>query len=408
MKVATPGLLGSREGGWVDDVLLGVGACYLTSLFVLVGLLSGSAFVKPYSPEIALLSVDMTSACIRFDGCNYADIAEHGYSYNPDGRSGVAFFPAYPAAVAATCLLTNCGHGSGLLVVSNAALAAAFILMARLVRHQAGSPIACWSVAAFGLWPSTFFFRMPYAESFLLCGLLLTLYGCHRHWHPALVAVCAGFATGTRPVGVAAAMAAIWYVAASPGSLRRRTIIAAVLTPVACWGLLAYMAYLYIAFGDPLAFARTQHYFTYRLPPGGSKILSLLTLEPLWGVYDPSSPRYWHQEGDFGFLFNMNFWNPILFVGTGAAVAAGIRRGWLSGPSIIIGISLLVIPYVTRAYEMSMASHGRFAAAVVVIYPIFGRLLAAAPAAISLVTLSACGVFLACWTALFTASYEFF
>lgn len=408
MSVGPQSSIHPDAGGWLDDALLGFGSYYLTSLVVLAGLLFGNDFVKPRSAEIALQSTDLISSCVRFDANSYAEIVQNGYAYDPQGRSRVAFFPMFPVAGYAACTLFGCGPGAGLLIVSNAALVMAFVLMARLVRLQAGASVARLSVAAFGLWPTTFFFRMPYSESSLLCGLLVTLYGCDRRWHPALVAACAGLASGTRPVGVAATAAAVWYAAAWPGSIRVRAARVVLLAPLACWGLLAYMIYLHFAFGDALAFAHTQDYWTYRLPPRGSKTLSLLTLEPIRGVYDSSSTRYWFRPGNGTFLFNLQFWNPILFAAAGVAIAWGVWRRWLTGPAAVLGASLLVIPYFTRAYEMSMASHGRFAAAVVVAYPVLGRLLAAAPAAMSSILLSLCAVFLACWTALYTANYAFF
>ena len=61
------------------------------------------------------------------------------------------------------------------------------------------------------------------------------------------------------------------------------------LLPLACWGLLAYMAMQYARFGDPLIFASTQDYWRVRpaVPPG-VRTLALATWEPIWSAYLPS------------------------------------------------------------------------------------------------------------------------
>jgi hypothetical protein len=72
------------------------------------------------------------------------------------------------------------------------------------------------------------------------------------------------------------------------------------------------------------------------------------------------------------------FWNPILFLLAAALLGLSRWKRWLTGSELFLGTLLLVIPYLARAYEMSMASHGRFAALVVVNLLVIGRIFAAA------------------------------
>src|SRR5207249_2578411 len=96
------------------------------------------------------------------------------------------------------------------------------------------------------------------------------------------------------------------------------------------------------------------------------KFWSLVTLEPIRGVYDAHSPRFWGgAQTNENPLFNLSFWNPPLFIIAAALLALGACRRWLPGPEVVLGVGLLVIPYVTRAHEMSMGSHGRFGAVVI-------------------------------------------
>jgi hypothetical protein len=101
----------------------------------------------------------------------------------------------------------------------------------------------------------------------------------------------------------------------------------------------------------------------------------------------------------------MFFWNPILFVGAFALVLLGASKGWLSGPETILGAGLLAIPYITRAYEMSMASHGRFAAIVLPAYLVVGRILRSQPKWLSWSAVGLLSVMLMTWSALFAAGH---
>ena len=45
---------------------------------------------------------DVWAGMARFDGVNYASIADRGYSYDPNKRSNVAFFPLLPVLARAS------------------------------------------------------------------------------------------------------------------------------------------------------------------------------------------------------------------------------------------------------------------------------------------------------------------
>ena len=208
--------------------------------------------------------------------------------------------------------------------------------------------------------------------------------------------------------------ALMWYILCDPsrGSLVRRAMLAIVYLPVGAWGLLAYMGYQYVEFGNPLAFAQTQEHWTFGIPyhpEPGEKLESLLALEPIWGCYDPDSLRYWKRHGESpNIFFNLLFWNPILFVWALFLVLLGAFKSWLSGTEVVLGLGLLAIPYITRAYEMSMASHARFAAVVIPAYIVMGRLLQSCPPWGFWCYCVVCSCLLMLWSALFAAGHLFF
>jgi hypothetical protein len=181
------------------------------------------------------------------------------------------------------------------------------------------------------------------------------------------------------------------------------------LVPLASWGILAYMAYLHFEFGDLLAFAKTQEYWRIRGKTTVSeKALSLLSWEPLWIVYDDYSPCCWNRFGAPSVVLNMQFANPIYFVAAAVLVAVGAWKRWLTSHEVALSIALLAIPYVTRAYEMCLNSHARFAAVVFPAYIVLGHLLARLPPIVAMSLLALAGAMMGLYTALFAAGYPFF
>jgi hypothetical protein len=354
---------------WLDDIVVGLWYYFWTSLIVVLGVMFGREFVKPPPHITQDKKPELLECFARHDGQNYKWIVTLGYSYDPERRSLVAFFPAYPMLARVVLEATDCEPVLALLIVSHAFLAGCFVMFARYVRirYPGDDKMRDYTLLAFGLFPTTMFFRMAYTESMFVFLCLLALYGMQRRWPLLLIALVIGVATATRPVGVALLppfMMHLWRLRSSFPSF---AVQAVCLLPAACGGLLAYMAYLDAAFGDPLCFAKTQeHWQMTAVREAPDKITSLLTLEPIWGVLHPSSPRYWakndyHQNPFFSLLLA----NPIIFLGAVALLILGIRRKWLTAEEALLSAGLLLIPYVTRGYEMSMASQGRFAAAAV-------------------------------------------
>jgi len=386
----------------------------VTTIPVLLGLLFGADYLRGPGTSTGSVPRDPLEACFRFDAIHYLDIVKDGYEYNPKERSLVAFFPAYPLLGWWVRMLLGVSPELAALLVANITLAGAFILFAAYLRTRwpnAGRELRILTLALFGLWPSGLFLRMPYAESLFVLGTLAVLYGMVRRWPLLVLAVLAGGITATRPVGVAVAATVLWHAWVHlPYSPVRRAVIIAWLSPIAVWGLVAYMSYQAIAFGAPLGFAQTQEHWTMSAPPDktwAAKFESLATLEPIWSVFDPGSPRYWGKHGDKEAIFGIFFWNPILFVVAFVLTVIGRWNGWLNGSEFILGIGLLAIPYLTRSYEMSMASHARFGMVVLVQYPVLARLLSNRPYLTGVIVIT-CTVVLFAWMSLYAAGHVIF
>ena len=401
----------------LDDIAAGMLWYLISFVPVCLGVLFGTNYLVGPGGQLPHACPGILAACSRFDGIHYREIVECGYAYHPDKRSTVAFFPAYPHMSRAVVQLTGWDSRLALLIVSNLMLVAAFTLFSAYLRARLPTMPAYTRSLIIGLlalWPAGFFFRMVYSESTFLAFTLLFLLGCARHWPLPVLALLAGFVTAIRPVGIAATAAFVWYILSDRGrgTALRRTMIGVGYCPLAGWGLLAYMAYQYICFGTPLAFAQTQEHWTFGATVATDiwdKAESLLALEPIWSCYLPDSFGCWTRlDSEPNPFFNFAFWNPILFVGAFLLIQIGWARAWLSSVEIVIGLALLTIPYLTRAYEMSMASHGRFAAVVIPAYLVLGRILLGWPQWGERAAFVICSCLLMIWSALFATGHAFF
>jgi hypothetical protein len=357
---------------------------------------------------------DFLHACCHYDGGHFQSIVQNGHSYEAVKGNTVAFFPGYPLTARGVSQLTGWSTKLALVATSNVAFAVTLILLSAYLRlRDPDEPLASrlTVLALIGLWPVSYFYRMAYSESLFLVTLALLLLGFARRWPVVVLAFVAGAATGIRSVGLGATAAVVVYVLSDPerGPIRKRLVTAAALVPVGCWGMLAFMAYQYARFDTPIAFIVVQQHWAFHTPQPGdipTKFLRLALAEPLWNAYVPGSSRHWVRFDQHGVpMIGIMFWNPIFFAITAAAVAFGWYRGWLTRPEAALGFLLLFIPYVTRADEMSMGSHARFAAVAIPAYVVLGRVLGRLPPFVTWVVFAAFATVLALWSALFAAQW---
>jgi hypothetical protein len=182
------------------------------------------------------------------------------------------------------------------------------------------------------------------------------------------------------------------------------------LLPLSLWGIVAYMGYQWQAFGEPLAFLKTQaNWRSYRPSSLAEKALALMTLKPVWGVFTPSTPAYWLRHALYPNPFaSLSLMNPLFFVAALVLLLLGLRQRWLSSSEVLLAGGLLLIPYVASSYEMHMAGMGRFVAAIFPIHLVLGQILTRlrGPLAAGWLCISAC--FFALYAALFAAWYPIY
>lgn len=366
---------------------------------------------------------DILDAFAIFDGRWYRQIAVSGYSYDPDERSSVAFFPVYPLLARGVMRLTGLRPEIALLIVSNLSFLVALGLLTMYVRarfRDAPAELAECAVLAAALFPMGCFFRLAYSESTFLALTLLSMLAMARRWPLWRISLLVGLATAARPVGVALLAPLtihIWRTSASltggvcsvtsanRAPARTTLVRLAAYLPLACWGLFAFMSYQRWSFGDALAFAKVQRNWGV-MPnlPWAEKLPVLATLGPIRAVYDVASPAYWGASDPGGApWFSLQLANPAYLLGAVVLMAIGVGRRWLSSEEAALSALLLLIPYVTRAYEMGCGSMGRFTTVAFPMYLVLAQLLALLPASARCLLIVVPGFLMAAYAALFAA-----
>lgn len=190
----------------------------------------------------------------HWDGVWFIKIAARGYA--ADGGS-TAFFPLLPS------LLRYGGYlFGGNLVLTGIAIsllsyAGAMALLYRLVRLDFNDRTASRTVIYLAVAPFTLFFQAVYTESLFLL-LTLACFVFAREGRFRLAGVIGLFAVLTRSTGILLLIPMTYYYYEQRGWRLRRTDSHVANLLIVPEGLLIWMTYLSLAFGNPLSFAGAQ------------------------------------------------------------------------------------------------------------------------------------------------------
>lgn len=326
-----------------------------------------------HQPESNLLT-----AYASWDGAWYADIVRSGYKYDPKEGSHVVFFPIYPSLASLVSWITGASPELALLLISHTALIGSLavlkLYLADRFPHWAPDRRDFVVIAMLCL-PCSAFLRMAYSESLFLLFILVALYGVQRQWHPWEVAVCFGAASGVRAVGAGLVLVSVYYawtnapattLTASPLAPVWRLARCLFMIPLSLWGLIGFMTYLYLEFGDPFVFQSNHvHYDSRSGLPVDQKLWNLITLEPIWSVYTGDSLSHWTTyEPVQNPQFTLRFMNPIYFALTCTLIGLGKCAGILNRYELLLSAILVAIPYVTKGHDGGMLGMGRYMSVV--------------------------------------------
>ena len=287
----------------------------------------------------------------------YYGIATSGYFYNPGQQSSIAFFPTYPLTVRGVGELIGGDFQVAGSLIGVLAGAAAAALFAKWVWHRLPRAGAVTAIAVLLLYPYAFFlYGAMYSDSLFLLTAIgsFLLLERRQYW---LAGIVGALATAGRPVGVAVAIgltvrmlemlaesrAAVPVGPGVPSATMNRPgwrdLIRAV--PAIRWrqagvlvsglGLAAWCVYLWIEFGDPVAFATVQE------APG------------------------WYQQG------GPHTWFKVIYVGTMlfGPLDNAIK---LTAQAVMCLLAILLLPRVRRLFGWGYLAY----AVVVLAIPIIG------------------------------------
>jgi hypothetical protein len=296
-------------------------------------LISGSllAYIVPTS-NFQRITLDVPSGRMNiwshWDGEHYVALAMGGYLNPPDNVSP-AFFPLYPLLLRSFAELFGGPISKEALSVWAPLLSLLFLPFAfYFIYHIAldgwGERVARGTVLILAFFPTTFFLNAAYTESVFLALSAGSLCAMRVRRDLLLACVLAGFAAATRNVGVFL-VAPLMYEWIKDIERFRWQGIYLLLAP---GGLLAYMGYLWVRFGDPLLFYSAQESW------GRQATGPLDTASRAWGsavegagrLFDPG---LWAHPS-LGNVANhiagaSNFFNVAFFVFAVVVLLAGLR-----------------------------------------------------------------------------------
>lgn len=408
------------EAGRATDALHGPTARRLalclwlgTSVFVWLALAAGCRWLPPSrlaQPVLVHSAHPWLDALCGGNGQQYLQVARDGYDDPRSGRSTVVFFPAYPLTVRALAWCGGLPLPWAALAVSQSLLGGGFYLLGKFFLEEPAQASDANRPAGAGLWafvlcaclPASFFWRLAYSEAAFLFASALVLRGMQARWPLTAIACAAGLASAARPLGACWLLPVLWH--AWQRNARGALVVYAAL---AVWGLLAFVVFLSVRFGEPLAFA-TEHaeYNLVASGPLGVRIWQLLTGQPLLAPFQTDSPTYWGSSLDApAFWCSLSAANPAWFLLAVGLTAWGAYRRRLSIEEALFCGGLLALAYVSRAADNGMFGQGRFAACAWPAYKVGGELLARWPQLLSGVLLALCLAWLGVYSALFGAGY---
>jgi hypothetical protein len=198
----------------------------------------------------------------NFDGVHYLRIAQDGYF----AQYSQAFFPLFPILIRIfsfifprvqsldISIFTDPAYFYSGIILSNAFFLGALYVLYKLINIDFKKDIAFLSMIVLLTLPTSFFFGSIYTESLFLLLAVSAIY-LTRKGHFFWAAVLISLSTATRITGVL--LIPLFLIEAFQ-SKRKINYTWTLITPI---GILAYMFYLKVSFGDALYFLTSQPAF---------------------------------------------------------------------------------------------------------------------------------------------------
>ena len=198
----------------------------------------------------------------RWDAIWYGSIAQDGYQYaGAREPSNAGFFPLFPLASGVAHRLTGLPVSiSGPLISTLAAFIGCWLLY-RITRRETDDPEAAGRSAVYLLaYPGAFYLAIGYTEAlYMLCGLAAFWWAREGRWGRA---GAASFLAGLTRLHGPLLVVPLAYEYLRQRNFRLRDIRADVIGVTGgAFGVLAFMGYLGLRFGEPMAHFQVQSLF---------------------------------------------------------------------------------------------------------------------------------------------------
>ena len=356
-----------RETAWsfVLKVFVASRLFYLLAGGVLVGLVPVGRF-QLYTSDVPFGTLNLWA---HFDGENYMSVAESGYQQIYTSTSP-AFFPLYPLLMRSLAELFGgpISHGAlavwGILI-SLVTLFFALWFVYRITEEGWGERAAKGAVLTLAFFPSAFFFNAVYTESLFLMLSAGTVWAVRVRGNLLLACLLAGLAMATRNVGVFLLIPLVYEWWRERHAYGWRVVYLA----LAPSGLLAYAAWLWWRFGDPLLFLNEQAKWERELsgPLGALQTAFGLAAGSLRTLFNPAAYELYGFEGLFYVFSGTNpLYNLLFLLFAYAVLSLGVR--WLPAGLTLYGFALVLAPVFFASSSNPLMSMPRF---VLVAFPVF-------------------------------------
>ncbi|MGC9205467.1 hypothetical protein [Acidithiobacillus sp.] len=230
---------------------------------------------------------NIMQSLIHWDAGWYMDIVQHGYSYNgnPNVQQNIAFFPLYPIIMKVLGQLFGLQNGVATIFPAlffGVASIYAFHALARTRLHENASLFA---TAAYALYPGATFFVSAYPTSVMNLLVIATLLAFNRKKY-FLAAIAAGISTaGGALLVFLSATITLAYANKIMFEKNQQKISGffqvIFFATLSLFGIIGFMLYQQIAFGNALAFVDVQKAWGYKSIV--DRIINLVTLSPIFG-----------------------------------------------------------------------------------------------------------------------------
>lgn len=224
--------------------------------------------MRHYTKELAKLPEPVfpnnrwLDAWVKWDAGWYHTIVTQGYSYTPGKQSSIAFFPAYPLLMRWLGPLMGNDYLAGIAITVASGIGYLFLAWAWF-RDRLGAS-AAWTALFLLCWyPFAFYLYGPvYSDAFFAVAALGAFVLLERD-RTVLAGLAGACASAARPVGIAV-VAGLVILALNRREFFQHTPRLHLAWPNLRWkdagvllsslGVGAYLAYLFVRFGNPVAF----------------------------------------------------------------------------------------------------------------------------------------------------------